>query len=148
MEKLSRRRLLCASGCACATACLPRPAAAYGQPVNIGAPDDFEVDGISEKFIRHDFLVVRRKDCLYVIIATCPHQENYLFKDPADPKQISCAGHDAFFDLEGRPLSGPVKQGLIRFKVTRDKNGHIIVDPSKRFAEKQWKEKGSFIDLE
>ena len=148
MEKLSRRRLLCSTGCACAAACLPRFATAYGKPVNIGAPEEFEVDGISEKFIRHDFLVVRRKDRLYAIIATCPHQENYLFRDPANPEQISCAGHDAYFDLEGSPLSGPVKQGLLRFKVTREKNGHIRVDPSTRFAERQWKEKDSFIELE
>lgn len=148
MEKVSRRNVLkCSAACAFAASCVPRSVEAYGEPINIGNPMDFEIDSISEKFIRNNFFVIRRKDRLYTITASCPHEENYLFRDLTDPKQISCAGHDAFFDLDGRPLKGPVRKGLPRFKVTLDENGNALVDPFTEFPEKKWDERGSFVDL-
>ena len=149
METLSRRRLLlCSSGCAAAAICMPRSSEAYGEPINIGDPTEFEVDSISEKFIRHNFFILRREKRLYTIVATCPHKENYLFQDPSNPKEISCSGHDAYFDLDGSPLSGPVKKGLVRFKVTRDEKGHVFVDPFTQFPENKWDAKDSYIAIE
>ena len=148
MQRISRRKaLLCSSGCALAAGCLPRFSEAYGEPINIGDPIQFEVDSISEKYIRHNFFVVRRKDRLYVITASCPHEENYLFRDTGNPKQISCAGHEAYFDLEGSPLKGPVRKGLPRFEVTLDEKGHVLVDPFKEFPESAWEKPGSFVEL-
>ena len=130
-----------------AAGCLPRSIQAYGEPINIGDPKSFEIDMISEKFIRHNFFIVRRKDRLYTITAACPHEENYLFRDTENPKQIACAGHDAYFDLDGNPLRGPVKKGLNRFEVKLDAKGHVLVDPFKEFPVNKWDDENSFIEM-
>jgi nitrite reductase/ring-hydroxylating ferredoxin subunit len=145
----SRRQVLgVCSGCAlaCATTA-PRALAAWGDPIPVGTLEDYTKDEISEKHIQHNFFVTRHEGRLFATIATCPHQENYLLRNTKDPKRITCSGHDAVFDPAGRPISGPVRQGLVRFGIAVDDNGIVHVDPNKQFPEAKWDEVGSFIPV-
>lgn len=146
---LTRRDFLCvSSACAfTAVATSPEARAAWGDPIAAGVLRDYTADEISEKYVQHDFFLIRNKDRLYATVATCPHKKNLLFRDPQNAKQIQCSGHDAVFDPEGRPLGGPVHHGLERFGIAVDAKGVVRVDVNKRFPEQEWNEKASFIDL-
>ena len=136
------------SGCAlaCATTA-PRVLAAWGDPIPVGALKDYTKDEISEKYIQHNFFVTRHEGRLFATIATCPHKENYLLRNTKNPKRITCSGHNAVFDPAGKPISGPVRQGLLRFGIAVDDKGIVRVDPNKQFPEAKWDEAGSHIRL-
>ncbi len=145
----NRRQVLgICSGCAlaCATTA-PRVLAAWGDPIPVGALKDYTKDEISEKHIQHNFFVTRHEGRLFATIATCPHKENYLLRNTKNPKRITCSGHDAVFDPAGKPISGPVRQGLVRFGIAVDDTGIVRVDPNKQFPETKWDEAGSFIPV-
>ena len=146
----SRRQVLgVCSGCALAYAASASRvlAAPWGDPIPVGAMKDYTVDEISEKYIQHNFFVTRHKGRLFATIATCPHKENFLFRNSKNPREIICTGHDAVFDLAGKRLSGPVRRGLDRFGIAVDDEGIVLVDTNKRFPEAKWDDAGSFIPL-
>ena len=95
----------------------------------------------------HNFFLIRNKGRLYATIATYPHKGNYLVRDIKDPTRITCTGHDAVFDAEGKPIEGRVKQGLARFAISLNADGHVLVDTNKDFAQAQWKSKASYIEI-
>ena len=145
----TRRQVLgICSGCAltCA-ATAPRLLAAWGDPIPVGALKDYTKDEISEKYIQHNFFVTRHEGRLFATIATCPHKENYLLRNTKNPKRITCTGHDAVFDPAGKPISGPVRQGLVRFGIAVDDKGIVRIDPNKKFPEAKWNDARSFIPL-
>lgn len=150
-NSLTRRHMLClSSGCACALAAMhnaPRAHAAWGDPIDVGAIKDYAKDVISEKFVRNNFFVIRNRGRLYAIIATCPHEENYLVINSRNPKEIVCSGHDAVFDPQGVPIGGRVTEGLVRFGISVDDNGHALVDTKKVYPQQQWDDPKSYITL-
>ncbi|MCA9147356.1 MAG: Rieske 2Fe-2S domain-containing protein [Planctomycetaceae bacterium] len=143
----TRRRVLgICSGCALACAATsPRVLADWNDPIPVGALKDYTKDEISEEYVQHNFFVTRHEGRLFATIATCPHKQNYLLRNTKDPKRITCTGHDAVFDPAGKPLSGPVRQGLVRFGIAVDDKGIVQVDPNKQFSEAKWDDVGSFI---
>lgn len=145
----SRRQVLgVCSGCALAYAATgSRVLAAGVDPFPVGTLKDYTKDEISEKHIQHNFFVTRHKGRLFATIATCPHKENFLFRNLKNPTEINCSGHDAVFDPAGKPLKGPVRGGLDRFGIAVDKKGIVLVDTNKRFPEAKWNDAGSFIPL-
>lgn len=149
-DSFTRRRFLCVS-CGCGLAAphvlAPSAEAAYGDPIDIGPVKGYTKDEISEKYIQHNFFVIRHKGRLYATTATCPHKQNFLFLNPENPREIICSGHDAVFDPEGRPLDGPVRRPLVRFAISVDKEGHARVDPFKEFPADQWEDPQSHLSL-
>jgi nitrite reductase/ring-hydroxylating ferredoxin subunit len=129
----SRRQVLgVCSGCALAYAATgSRVLAAGVDPFPVGTLKDYTKDEISEKYIQHNFFVTRHKDRLFATIATCPNKENFLFLNLRNPKEINCSGHDAVFDPAGKPISGPVRQGLVRFGIAVNEKGIVRVDTNK-----------------
>jgi nitrite reductase/ring-hydroxylating ferredoxin subunit len=136
------------SGCALAyAATASRALAAFGDPIPVGTLKDYTADAISEKYIQHNFFVTRHKGRLFATVATCPHKQNFLYRNPKNPSEIICTGHDAVFDFAGKRISGPVRQGLDRFGIAVDDKGIVQVDTDKRFPEAKWNDAGSFIPL-
>lgn len=146
---LSRRGFLClSSGCAFAAAAAARQAqGAWGDPIPIAPLTDFTKDGISEAFIRHNFFIVRHEGRLYAVTSICPHEQNYLFRSTDNPDEIACSGHDSVFDSEGKHVSGRARRSLERFGIAVDDKGIVLIDTNKKFGEKQWDDKASYIDL-
>lgn len=145
---INRRRFLTfTSGCFLAAGAGAWAASGAIKLVDVGALKDFAEDGISEKFVRHNFFVTRHGGRLFATIATCPHKGNFLLRDPQDPSRIICSGHDSVFDPRGMPVSGRVKKGLTRFGIRVNEKGRVLVDPNKQFAQKQWDQKDSFVTL-
>ncbi|HPA16364.1 MAG TPA: Rieske 2Fe-2S domain-containing protein [Verrucomicrobiae bacterium] len=149
-SSLMRRRRFCAlaSGCFLGAACGASRALALGdKPVDIGPIAAYTKNQVSEKFVGHDFLVVRHKNRLFAVIAVCPHQGNPLFADPHNPNQILCLTHTAIFTAEGMPVRGPVSKGLPHLGISANKVGHAIVDPTIEFPPHQWTDKAGYIAL-
>ena len=148
-RSFTRRQVLSVcSGCALAgAATVPRALAAWDDPIPIGKLEEYTADEISEKYIRHNFFVTRQGGRLFATVATCPHKGNYLVRDMKDSTRITCTGHDAVFDAEGKPIEGRVKKGLARFAISVNADGNVLVDTNKEFEQPQWKSKASYIDL-
>ena len=147
-DVLSRRKFaaITSGSILCAACGIPRVAGAF-KPYDIGTLKDFSKDEISEKFIQNNFFVIRHEGRLFATIATCPHKGNYLLRNPRDAKQIICSGHDSVFDPKGVPSRGPVKRGLVRFAISLNAQGHVMVDTDKEFPQNQWNDKGCFIPV-
>lgn len=118
------------------------------RPVDIGMLSEFPEDGISEKFSEHEFFVIRQSGRLYATTAICSHMGNALLVDPQDDTRIICSGHESVFDAEGRVVVGPASHSLVRLGVTLNDENHILVNPSRRFPEDKWEEKGSYLAIE
>ena len=145
---LNRRRFLgFSSGLLCCATAAPQAFAGAFKPIDIGPLADFKTDGISTRFVRHNFFLIRHEGRIHATIATCPHKGNYLVLDLKDPTRIVCTGHDAVFDAEGRPVEGIVKTGLARFAISLNEQRRILVDPNKEFPQDKWNQRESFLPL-
>ncbi len=166
---VNRRGFLAAAAtCACALTCpfamaaddapaAAAAAAAPAGPTDIGpladlAKKDPTVIGTWSKKPTN-FLVVVNDGKVYAPTSVCTHKKKRV--DPAEGgKSMICSAHDSPFDLEGVPEpvtadgdKTPAKEPLPRHGISVDAKGHVIVDPSKKFAYEQWSDKGSFVAL-
>jgi len=144
---LKRRRFLTlASGTLLAASTVAR-AERKLRTVDAGTISALTEDGISEKFTKDNFFLIRHQGRIFATIATCPHKGNFLLRDTEDPKRIICSGHDSTFDISGTPVAGRVKKGLARFGISVNGEGRILVTPDLKFEQKDWSGKGSFLPV-
>jgi len=145
---ISRRRFL-AVGSGCALGALGAAAAdtAKVPTVDIGKLKDFAEDGISVKFTKDDFFVMRYQGKLFAASTTCPHMGNTLRLDPQDATRILCGSHGSTFDGEGMVQVGPATSGLVRLGITVNDAVHVIVNPNKEFPQDKWTDKGCFVEI-
>ena len=144
-----RQFLRLASGCVlCGVAGAARLRAATDRPIDAGTLADYPADGISEKIIQFDVFVIRHRSRLYACTAICTHKANYLLRDPKDPQRIVCSGHESTFTLEGRPTGGPAKRPLVRYAISVNEKGRVMVDTSREFPPAQWDDRASYLALE
>jgi len=144
------RRRFCIIGCGCllGTACGASRALARGdKPIDIGPVASYTKDQVSEKYVDYGFLVVRNKKRLFAVSSVCTHQGNPLFADPHNPHNILCLTHTAVFTAEGKPVRGPINEGLVHLGISRNGEGHAIVDPTIEFSPDDWTSKRGFIAL-
>jgi cytochrome b6-f complex iron-sulfur subunit len=74
-------------------------------------------------------ILVRAEDGTYrALSATCTHL-NCTVQYRGDLKQIWCACHNGFYDLDGRNVAGPPPRPLEEFKVNVA-NGDVVVSRS------------------
>lgn len=146
---LNRRRFLAVgSGCVLGALGVAAGAEAAKAPtVDIGTVKDFPADGISEKFTKDDFFVIRHQGKLFAASTACPHMGHALKLDPQDATRILCGSHGSTFDGEGLVQVGPASSGLVRLGITLDKNGHLIINPAKEFPQEKWEDKGCFVEV-
>ncbi|MCX7008617.1 MAG: Rieske (2Fe-2S) protein [Kiritimatiellaeota bacterium] len=145
---ISRRRFLTVgSGCVLGALGAAAAEAAKLPTVDIGKLKDFAEDGISVKFIKDDFFVMRYHGKFFAASTTCPHMGNTLRLDPQDATRILCGTHGSTFDGEGMAQVGPATSGLVRHGISVNGDGKVIVDPNKQFPQDKWTDKGCFVEI-
>jgi len=157
---LSRRRFVlalgvCAAACACGGALETAEAApgdsakpasgAGGAGIDIGKPEDFK-DGISDKFLKSNKIaVVKDGGRIFACTAICTHRRATL--NVKDGKSFSCPKHGSAFSAQGTVTKGPADASLVRYAITKNDAGHLLVNTSKSFREKQWDDPASFVEV-
>jgi nitrite reductase/ring-hydroxylating ferredoxin subunit len=149
MADINRRDFIVTSAAALG-ACVSCPlhaAAGKGkkEPVDVGALSGFPKDGIYDRWAEeHALFVIRASGRLYAVSAMCTHKRFELVsKDGA----LKCPKHGSIFNTAGKPQKAPARKPLPRFGIRQDAQGHVIVDPSREFPEKHWKDPGSYISV-
>jgi len=146
MKTLNRRQFLVISSGTVLGACGVARAATGKLPlVDIGPLKDFAEDGISVKFIKDDFFVIRHQGRLFAASNVCPHMGHTLQRDPDDPTRIICGRHGSAFDAEGLVTVGPASSGLIRLGIAVNDKGRVVVNPNQEFPQDKWTDKGGSI---
>lgn len=162
MSSVNRREFIGAALTACACALCPAialgaenttgtmtgappPAAPPAGPVDIGAASDYAKGGISDKFASNGFFVAHENGKIYAISTVCPHKRGRIASDTAAQGQLHCTKHKGIFDLNGNPISGPPKEALGRFGITKNDKGHLIVNTGQQIAVADWDKPGAFV---
>lgn len=73
-------------------------------------------------------MVVQTQDQLFALSAKCTHEGCTITFQPAQ-SAFWCPCHDGRFDLNGRVISGPPPQALVRFNAARQPDGGIVITP-------------------
>ena len=72
---------------------------------------------------------------------------NTLHRDPQNDTRIVCSGHGSVFDVEGMVTVGPASSGLIRFGITVNDKGHVVVNRNQKFLQGNWTDKGCYVEV-
>jgi len=151
MNPLNRRELLVLAAGAATVACLGCMGSltvATTEPVtlDVGPVADYKADGITSKWMSDDKVaVIRHNGTLYASSALCTHRGGTI--QPVDDASFECPRHHAKYDIEGNVTKGPAKKALVRFAISVDAHGHVIVDKSRSFLPEQWNDPASFVKL-
>jgi Rieske Fe-S protein len=148
MSELNRRQFV-AAACAFCAACSENVFAATAKgPVDAGDVSGFMKDGIYDSLAQSQgFFLISSKGKLYATSSTCTHKANQVLIDSENHGQLKCEKHGSLFSLEGKVVKAPAKRSLARFAIKLDAKKHVIVDPTRRFEEANWKDAGSFVKL-
>ncbi len=131
---VSRRQFVvlaatCAAACACGGGAFAAPTSQPTEKVDIGTPADYASDGVFDKFIRKNKIIVYRENGhIYATTAICPHKGAMMTLKGGLPY---CTKHSSAFDADGNATAGPAKkmsQTLDRFAISKDDQGHLIVE--------------------
>ena len=159
MSELTRRDLLATAAaltCACALDCpfaLAADEKADTGTVDIGTLADYAKDGPYDKFAKKptSLLVIRNEGKLYAPTAICTHKKSNLHVEDGE---IVCPKHDSPFDNQGVPKpktkdgdETPAKKPLVRYAISKNAEGHLIVDKSKSFDKDKWDDPASFVKI-
>ena len=159
MTQLNRREFVTAVACA---ACLcglgssaelladdsPAAATAPSTTIDIGLKSDYAAEGITSTWMKlpNRIAVVRHDGKIYASTTVCTHRGGTLNWKP-DLDSYVCPRHGAKFDIVGQVTKGPAKTPLLRYAISADANGHLIVDKSQSFTSDQWDDPASFVKV-
>lgn len=118
-----------------------------GAPLDVGLKSDFSKDGPTMTWARSKHVIIMRADDkLYAMSSRCTHK-GCVVKD-ADGS-LHCPCHNSDFNYDGTVIDGPAEGGgpIGRFGISLNDAAHVLVDVTKKFAEDQWSDPGSFIAL-
>jgi cytochrome b6-f complex iron-sulfur subunit len=154
MSQVNRREFVAAVACA---ACL----CGLGDTANLLADDDsttspstldvgpksaYAADGITTTWMKVPtrVAIIRHDGKIYACTTLCTHKGGTISEAP-DGESFKCPRHGALYDIEGNVTKGPAKKPLIRYAVSVDGNGHLIVDLTTSFPAEQWNDPASFV---
>ena len=122
---------------------------AAATPVDVGPAAEL-AEGITSRWAAGGgFFVVRRGDRVYAVSSTCTHKKVRLVPSgKAGDAALKCPRHGSAFSAEGRPTKAPARKSLPRYGVRLDDRGHVLVDRSTRFGEKDWDDPAAFVRVE
>ena len=110
----------------------------------IGYPSDYAF-GVNTRYQQSDRIwVVRDSSSIYVIFARCSHLGCTPDWKSAENK-FKCPCHGSGFDVEGINFEGPAPGPLERVAVELDAEGRLVVDKSRLYGARQWKDPGAFV---
>ncbi len=155
MPDLNRRQFLMAAAATAAVISLPvlqtqaadTPAPPSGKPIDVGGIKSYDKDGINDKWAKKNkggFFVVRQDGKLYAATSTCTHRGATITLDNGE---MVCHQHNSHFSVQGTVTAGPAKASLPRYAISVDDNGHVQVDKSKQFAEKDWDDAAASVKI-
>jgi len=159
MPDLNRRDFLATAAavtCACALDCPFALAAGEKEEtgtVDIGTLAEYQKDGPYDKLAKKptSLLVIRNAGKLYAPTAICTHKKSNL---KVEDGEIVCPKHDSPFDNQGIPKpktkdgeETPAKKPLVRYAISKNADGHLIVDKSKTFDKDKWEDPASFMKI-
>jgi cytochrome b6-f complex iron-sulfur subunit len=153
MGQLNRREFIstiaAAGAClACGEMCFadaPAAAPSAGGKVDIGVASDYAADGLFDKFVRTDkIIVVREGDKIRAMSAICTHKAATVTVKGAE---IVCPKHNSRYALDGKPTKGPATAALFHLGISQNPAGHLLVDRSKRYGINQLTEPGSYVKV-
>ncbi len=159
MNQMNRREFVAAVACA---ACLcglghtgkvladdaTTAASTAPSTLDVGPKSDYAADGITATWMKvpNRVAVIRHEGKIYACTTICTHKRGTLKQAP-DGESFKCTKHGATFDIEGNVTKGPAKKPLIRYAVSVDNSGHIIVDKTTSFTADQWDDPASFVKV-
>ena len=93
--------------------------------VDVGPKADYAADGMHDKFIAADHIVVTRENGkIFASSSKCTHQARTCrFR-----VILFCPKHKSMFTPEGVRTAGPAKTSLPRYAISVNSDGHIVVD--------------------
>ena len=116
-------------------------------PFSIGTLADYPKDGLfNNEEKQHKILIAREGGKLYVMTCHCTHKGGILNIAPGGDHFI-CPLHHAQFDDAGNVIHGPAKRPLVRYGVSLDAKGNLMVDMSKEFDKEHWDDPAAFIKV-
>jgi cytochrome b6-f complex iron-sulfur subunit len=122
-------------------------------PVDIGTLADYPKDGAYDKYAKKptSLLVIRDGGKLFAPTAICTHKKANL---TVEGGEIVCPKHDSPFDNQGVPKpktkdgdDTPAKKPLVRYAISKNADGKLIVDKSKTFEKEKWDDAASFVKI-
>jgi nitrite reductase/ring-hydroxylating ferredoxin subunit len=148
---MNRREFLAMSAVAACAACAGCPhlahageSASTNKPVDAGLLSELPKDKIVEKWSADGFFLVRRDEKLYALSSACTHKRVRLtVKDT----KLKCPKHGSIFETTGELSKGPAKTPLVRYAISTDDRGHVIVDRSRTFDKDDADDSAAFIPV-
>ncbi len=138
----------CAAACACGGSAFAAPTSQPATSIDIGTAADYPADGVFDKFIKKSKIIVYRENGhIYATTATCPHKGALMTLKNGLPY---CTRHSSAFDNEGNPTAGPAKNmsaSLVRYAISKDDQGHLIVNTGTTFKSEKWTDPASFVAI-
>ncbi len=114
-------------------------------PFDAGALSDYLLAGVVDRFAKKEkIFLVTEGNRLFAPTAICTHRYCTI-KVQGDHYKCPC--HGSRFSREGKRLSGRARRSLPHLGIKVNEHGHVIVDRSKTFEEKNWGDAGSFVTL-
>jgi cytochrome b6-f complex iron-sulfur subunit len=156
MDQLNRREFVAAVACAACLCGLGNAAHLLADEpttgpttLDVGPKSDYTTDGITTTWMKvpNRVAVIRHDGKIYACTTICTHKGGTLNK-AADDESFVCPNHHAMFDIEGNVTHKPAKRPLIRYAISVDGDGHVIVDKSTSFTAEQWNDPASFVKVD
>jgi cytochrome b6-f complex iron-sulfur subunit len=152
MVEMNRREFIDVVAGTCAVCVCGSPGAWAAEekpaPVDVGERSAFAKDGLYDKFAQSQkIFLVRGQGQLYAVTAVCTHKQFALGIDANDKSQLKCSKHGSIFKIDGTVAKSPARKPLARFGISVNDQKHVIVDKTRVFEEKDWKEAGSFVKV-
>jgi Rieske Fe-S protein len=90
--------------------------------------------------------VARENGKIYAMSARCTHKGSTV---AVKNGVLICPKHGSHFHDDGKPYSGPAKVALFRLPISKNADGHIIVDNdvTKEYGEKDWDKPDASISI-
>jgi Rieske Fe-S protein len=113
--------------------------------IDIGKPSGYPAGTLSDRFAKSNkLLVANYGGKIYVMTAVCTHRKGTIaLKDG----KFHCPRHGSLFPTNGQVEKGPATGSLVRFGITLNDKGNLIVDQSKVFREDAWNNPASYFRI-
>jgi cytochrome b6-f complex iron-sulfur subunit len=114
-------------------------------PLDVGAKSDYAMDGPVMTWAKDKHVIVLRETGkIYAMSSKCTHK-GCVLDDASD--HLTCPCHGSNFGYDGKVTDGPAKRSLVRYAITVNEDGHLIVDTSKTFSESKWDDAACYITV-
>jgi nitrite reductase/ring-hydroxylating ferredoxin subunit len=113
--------------------------------VDVGAKADYAADGMHDKFIATNHIVITRENGkIFASSSKCTHQGADV---QIQGDALFCPRHKSMFTPEGIRTAGPAKTALPRYAIKANSDGHLIVDLTQQFPQEKWTDPASFVTV-